>query len=132
MGKFLYPESWSGLSLAPSARSELIGYVGYVARWNEKASRVKTNGADNIIGFFYDTYQAHEGACNLVGLILFSDEVDYFDRFFKKFDRFVVEWERSEGNLDRLHEATIPTDVIEQAEALLRKLEERGVSIWQE
>ncbi len=132
MGKFVYPDSWKKLSLVPGARSDLIGFVREVAEWNDKNSHIKKHGADDLIGFFYDTYGANEGARYLVGQIIFADEAECFDRFFREFDQFLREWERSEQNLNRFHEATLTERVTEEAEKLLHKLEERGIAEWRE
>lgn len=132
MGQFVYPDSWTELSLVPAARAELISFIWDIARWNEKESYVKRQGADDLIGFFYDTYGADKGASNLVGGLLFSEEVEYFDRFFTEFNRFLIGWEKSHQDLSRFHEAILPPNVTEEARSLIHKLEGRGVPEWRE
>jgi hypothetical protein len=130
MSHFVYPESWKALALSPEARAELISFVGDVAEWNEQASNIKTHGADDLIGFFYDTFALPHGARNLVGQIIFSDEVEQVDRFFREFDKFLNEWQQTEHELGRLHKAILPYPVTEEARNLLRKLQQRGGREW--
>jgi hypothetical protein len=132
MGQFIYPDSWTELSLVPAARAELIGFLRDVSQWNEKDSHVKRVGADDLIGFFYDTYSVDKGASYLAGGLLFPDEIECFDRFFSEFNRFLTEWEQSHQNLGSFHEAALPTQVTEEAKKVIHKLEQRGVPEWRE
>lgn len=126
MTEFIYPESWNRLNQAPSARAELISFIRDIVEWNDDLSYVKKNGADDLIGFFYDVYRIDKGASQWVGKLIFPDEVSHIDAFIDELSRFIRAWEAT-TNLSRIHQATMPQNVIDRARKVVRKLEEQGV-----
>ncbi|MGE0290585.1 MAG: hypothetical protein AB7P16_30255 [Bradyrhizobium sp.] len=128
----IYPPSWFELSLDPSARQTLIEFVRDISQWNSNTSNLKKNGTDDLIGFFYDTYGMDKGVRYVVGGLIFPDEEEWLDRFFSNFNDFVIKWEKSGHSLDLLFQASLPCQLIEDANNLLLKLETHGMPQWQD
>ena len=127
MAYFVYPPSWFELRQKPSARFELLGFVSDIVDWNKEGSRIKAEGADDFLGFFYDTYAMDQGVDRLVGEIIFQDESKQLEDLVGKLSRFLDELQRRNKNLHHLHEVLLPTELVSAATALYQKFKDRGL-----
>ena len=127
MMRLVFPECWRELELVPGARSELLGCIADIARWNDDMSPIRLRGLDDLFGFLFDTFCFEEGAHQWVGKLIFADEAEPMQRFIEVFWRFVQESRINDPYLDTLHEARLPDNVVERAKELCAVLRRRGV-----
>ena len=130
MKVLVFPECWRDLQLVPSARSEFMGCIADVARWNDELSRVRIRGIDSLIGFLFDTYCLEEGADPWIGQLIFADEAEPLQRFIDAFWGFIQDWRTNDRYLDNLHESTLPDEVVRRAKDLDSVLRKRGTPTY--
>jgi hypothetical protein len=132
MKQLIFPASWDQLELVPSARSDLIESVSDIARWNEHLSPVRLRGVDDLIGFLFDTYCLEEGADQWVGQLIFPDEAAPLQKLIEMFWAFIQDWQKDDKYLVRLHQATLPEEVVSRAKSVEAVLKRRGVPTYVE
>lgn len=124
-----YPSSWQDLAYSPLARAALIEFSRDIATWNDEKSNIRIDSADDVLGFFYDTYAMDKGTGYLVGKMIFKDEKPFLDSLVCSLTKFVDLQVSSRTRIQDLHLNIAPKWVIEAANRLLGKLSERGMPV---